>query len=118
MPDDADLTSGTWAAGTAAGTITYTSASGTFTNSETLSVKSGNAIQRTNGLTHAASDLIDFEMADTLTRTAKSWGATWTETTPADNTNAETEVDRKSADIMVIVTTASSVDTKLLINGD
>lgn len=112
------LTSGAWADSDAAGTITYTSASGAFTNSETVSIKSGNAVKTTNGLTHAASDLIAFELADTLTRTAKSWGATWTETTPADNTNAETEVDRKSADIMVILTTVSSVDTKLLITGD
>ncbi len=112
------LTSGSWAGSDAAGTITYTSASGAFTNSETVSISRANRVLTSNAFKHAASDLIDFEMADTLSRTAKSWGATWSETTPADNTNAETEVDRKSADIMVIVTTTSSVDTKLLINGD
>ena len=111
------LSSGAWADGDAAGTITYRSATGTFTNSETISIVNPLGATQSNVLTHAASDLIDFEFADTLTRTAKSWGGTWTQTSPVAELTAETEVDRKEADIMVILTTVSSADTKLLING-
>lgn len=111
------LSSGTWAGGDAAGTITYTSASGTFTNSETVTISRENNNKSLNGYTHAASDVIHFELADTLENTPKSWGSTWTTTSPADNTNAETEVDVKGADIMIVVTTTSSVDTKLLVKG-
>ena len=111
------LSSGTWAAGTAAGTITYTSASGTFTNSETITILRDNDNKTLDGYTHAASDVIHFELADTLTTTPKSWGSTWTTTSPADDTNAETEIDVKGADIMIVVTTVSSVDTKLIVKG-
>jgi hypothetical protein len=113
-----DLSSGAWADGDAAGTITYRSANGTFTNSETISLVQGKSVKpNSDAYTHAASDLIDFEFADTLAVTAKAWGATWTATSPADNTNAEAEIDVKGADYMVIVTTTSSVDSKLLIKG-
>ncbi len=111
------LTSGSWAGADAAGTITYKSASGAFTSGETVKIVNPAGVTQANVLTHAASDLIDFELADTLTRTEKSWGATWSETTPTGELVAESEVDRKSADIMVVVTSTSSVDTKLLING-
>ncbi len=111
------LSSGSWAAGDAAGTITYKSATGAFTNSETIKIVDPFNITQSNVLTHAASDLIDFELADTLTTTAKSWGASWTTTSPADNTNAEAEIDIKGADIMIIVTTVCSADSKLLIKG-
>jgi len=111
-----DLSSGTWAAGTAAGTITYRSANGTFGDSETISILKGNSVKTPDAYTHAASDLIDFEFADTLVITAKT-GIWVTAVSPADNTNAEAEIDIKGADFMVIVTTTSSVDSKLLIKG-
>lgn len=111
-----DLSSGTWAAGTAAGTITYRSANGTFTNSETISILRSKIVVANDAYTHAASDLIDFEFADTLVITAKT-GIWATAVSPADNTNAEAEIDIKGADYMIIVTTASSVDSKLLIKG-
>lgn len=111
------LSSGAFADADAAGTITYRSASGTFTNSETVSIARANKVLASNALAHAASDLIDFELADTLTITAKAWGSSWTTTNPADNTNAEAELDVKGADFMVIVTTTASVDGKLLIKG-
>jgi len=113
----------TWSAGTAAGTITYRSASGAFTNSETISIKRANKVLASNAYTHAASDLIDFEFADTLVITDKAWspsvgGTTaWASVSPADNTNAEGVIDVKGADFMVIVTTVSSVDSKLLVRG-
>jgi hypothetical protein len=113
------LSGGTWAGGDAAGTITYKSASGAFTSTETVSITDRlNRSRSTDALTHAASDLIDFELADTLTATAKAWGSSWTSTSPADNTNAEAEIDTKGADFMVVATTGTlTADSKLLIKG-
>ena len=118
-----DLSSGTWAAGTAAGTVTYRSANGTFTNSETISILRSKRVIANDAYTHAASDLIDFEFADTLVVTEKAWNpgiggsVAWASNSPADNTNAEAQIDVKGADYMVVVTTTSSVDSKLLIKG-
>ena len=112
------LSSGTWAAGDAAGTITYRSKSGTFTNSETITIRRGPGITSANAFTHAASDLVQFELMDTVTATDKSWGSSWTTVSPADDTVAEAEIaDRKSADILVILTSACNADTKLLMTG-
>lgn len=110
------LSSGAWADGDAAGTITYKSASGTFTNSETIKIVNRRGVTQANVLTHAASDLIDFELADACVITAKT-GIWVTAVSPADNTNGEAEIDVKGADYLVIVTTATSADTKLLIKG-
>lgn len=107
----------TWSAGTAAGTVTYKSSSGAFTSGETVSVRRNSDLLSHNAYTHAASDLIDFEYADTLTVTQKAWNKTWTALSPADDTNAEAEVDVKGSDYMVIVTSTSSVDSKLLVAG-
>jgi len=111
------LSSGAWADGDAAGTITYKSASGTFTGLETVTIARAGINLTTNGFTHANSDLIDFEMADTLTTTAKSWGGTITTTSPVGNTNAEFEVDVKGSNIAIVVTTATTSDSKLLLTG-
>jgi len=111
------LSSGTWAAGTAAGTITYRSKSGTFTNSETISITRAGGIASGNAYTHAASDLVVFELMDTLVLTEKAWGSAWSTVSPADDTLAEAEVDRKNADILVVVTSACTADTKLLMTG-
>jgi hypothetical protein len=110
-------TASTWSAGTAAGTVTYRSASGTFTNSETVSILRARKVLSNNAYTHAASDLIDFELADTLVLTAKAWGADWSEISPVGELNAEASVDVKGADFMVVVTSATSADSKLLIRG-
>ncbi len=107
----------TWSAGTAAGTVTYRSSSGTFTNSETVSIARRGNVLASNAFKHAASPLLAFELADTLVTTPKSWGASWTTTSPADNTNAEAELDIKGADFMVVVTTVCSADGKLLVTG-
>ncbi len=113
------LSSGAWADGDAAGTITYKSATGTFTNSETVTISRGGRNQTLNGFTHAASDLIDFEMAQSVTTTSKAWSGSLTTTSETDgDTVAEVEIDDgKGSDIMVVVTSATSVDTKLLITG-
>jgi hypothetical protein len=108
------LSSGTWAGGDAAGTILYRSASGAFSSGETVKITDYLGVTQSDVLTHAASDLVDFELADTLTATAKSWGSSWTSTSPADDTNAEAEIDIKGADYMVVVTSATTSDSKLV----
>jgi len=107
---------GSFAAGTATGTIQYRSKSGTFTNSETVKIGDGKDV-KANVLTHAASDLVGFEMADTVTATAKSWGASWSSTSPANDTNAEVEIDVKGADFLVALVSETSHDCKLLAKG-
>lgn len=110
------VASGSFVAGDATGTIQYRSKSGTFTNSETVS--SDNLSRgSTNVLTHAASDLVGFEMADAVVITAKAWGSTWTATSPADDTNAEAELDVKGADFLVVLASETSHDCKLLGKG-
>ena len=105
-----------FAAGTATGTIQYKSKSGTFTSSETVT-----SDRRGTGsayvLTHAASDLVGFEMADGVVVTAKAWGSSWTVTNPTDDTNAEAELDIKGADFLVVLASETSHDCKLLGKG-
>ena len=109
------LSSGTWDAGDAAGTITYKSVSGAFSSGEKISIVNPLGVTQADVLTHT-STLIGFELADGLTVAAKTgiWG---TAVNPADDTNAEVTIDIKGADYMVIVTTVSTVDTKLLLKG-
>ena len=112
-------TASTWSAGTAAGTVTYRSATGTFTSAETVSIKRANTVLASNAYKHAASDLVDFELADTLVVTAAAWGSAWSVISPGDTseTVAEAEIDLKGSDYMSIITTATNADTKLLITG-
>lgn len=107
---------GSFAAGDATGTIQYRSSTGTFTNSETVATD-GTGPVTTDVLTHAASDLVVFEWADTLSATTKSWGSAWSELTPADDTIAESEVDVEGADFMVILASTCTADAKLLCKG-
>lgn len=111
------LTGGTWAGGDAVGVITYRSASGSFTSGEKISIVNPRGVTQADVLTHAASDLIDFELADTLTVTSKSWGSSWSSFSPANDTNAEAEIDKKGANLMLVVTTTCAADGKLLITG-
>lgn len=110
-------TASTWTAGTAAGTVTYKSETGTFTNSETVSIKRANKVLASDAYKHAASDLVQFEYSDTLVIVAKAWGASWSSVSPADDTTAECEIDKKNADIMVVVTSTCTADSKLLMTG-
>lgn len=112
------LTGGTWASGDAAGTITYKSASGVFgSSSETIKIVNYLGVTQANVLTHTTSDLVDFELADTLVITSKAWGSSWAATSPVGDLSAEAEIDIKGADYMVIITTACASDGKLLIKG-
>ncbi len=110
-------TASTWSAGTAAGTVTYRSSTGTFTGLETVSIKRANRVLASNAYKHANSDLVLFEWADTLVVTAKSWGATWSSVSPADDTIAEAELDVKGADFLVMLPSTCDADAKLLIKG-
>ena len=108
---------GSWADANAVAVVTYKSASGVFTASETVTIIRNTAVQTTDGYTHAATDLVQFEYADVLAVTGKAWGSSWTVTSPNDDTNAEAEIDVKGADIMVVVTSTCTADSKLLAKG-
>ena len=110
------LTSGTWAGENAAGTITYRSATGTF-QSETVSIVNPFGVTQADVLTHAATDLVQFEYSDTLTIVSVAWGSSWSAISPADDTIAEAEIDKKGADIMIVVTSTCTADSKLLVTG-
>lgn len=107
---------GSFAGGDATGTIKYRSKSGTFTNSETVKIGDAKGA-KANVLTHAASDLVGFEMADGVVSTTKSWGSSWSTISPADDTNAEAEIDVKGADLLVALASETSHDCKLLAKG-
>ena len=115
------LTSGAWADGDAAGTITYRSDSGTFTNSETISIEARDETGSQNVLTHAASDLVRFEYADTVVVTERTWtkaARTWDVCSPADAAElAEVRLDVVGADVMIVVTVTADSDCKLLVTG-
>lgn len=110
-----DLSSGTWAGGDAAGTLTLRTKSGTF-QSENLNVTTADGASSANSATIGA-DLIGFEMADTVLITESDHPKAWTAKSPTGNRNATAMVDVFGADIMVIVTTVSSADSKLLGTG-
>lgn len=110
--------SGGWATSDAVAVVTYQSKSGAFTNSETIALGDG-LWKKADIYTHAGSDLVGFELADTCVTTAGAWGSNWQTTSPADDdTNAEAElVDFKGADFMVILTSTAAADCKLLGKG-
>ncbi len=105
-----------FAAGTATGTIQYRSSTGTFTNSETISTGDAAGV-KSDILTHAGSDLVVFEWADTLTAIDKSWPVIWLAKSPADDTIAEGELDVKGADFMIVLASTCDADAKLLCKG-
>jgi len=114
------LSGGAWADGDAAGTIQYTTKSGTFTNSETISITRAGTTVSANSYTHAASDLLTFEIADTLSVTESDWDAPsgFTTKSPAGNNRvAVTNVDLLGADVIVAVPTTADSDCKLLARG-
>ena len=110
------VTSGTFAAGTAAGVFTVTSQSGTF-QSETLNVTAlSTGLVSTDNATIAA-DMVRFEMADTLVVTTSDWTTTEVTKSPVANRVAETRFALNGADLIVIVGTTVSADSKLLAKG-
>ncbi len=110
------LSGGAWADGDAAGTIQYRSASGAFTSGETVSIVNNIGVTQADVLKHT-STIINFEWADTLTVTAKSWGASWSVVSPADDTIAEGEIDVKNADFLVALASTCDADAKLIADG-
>lgn len=109
---------GTWVGGNASGTITYRSASGTFTSSETVKIIDSQGVTRADVLTHAASDLVDFELADAVTVTAYCWTKSWGyASNPDTELVAEASLDLMGADVLIAVCTTASADCKLLGKG-
>lgn len=58
-----------------------------------------------------------YELADTLTVTSYCWTSSWSSTSPTGELAAQASLDFKGADIMVIVTTVSTCDSKLKVKG-
>ncbi len=112
------LTSGTYAAGTAAGTIQLKNRNGTFESENLNLVNSiGTALQ--SNIATIGADIVHFELADTLTiSNDTTWPKTWSETNPTGNLVAEGRIDHLNADIAVFVPTTASADSKLLAAGE
>ena len=58
-----------------------------------------------------------YEMADTLAVTASDWTKDWTSKSPTGERVAEAFIDLMGADIIVIVPTVATADSKLLTRG-
>lgn len=58
-----------------------------------------------------------YEMADAVTVTAGEWTKDWTSKSPGSERVAEARIDLIGADLIVIVPTAASADSKLLAKG-
>ena len=58
-----------------------------------------------------------YEMADTATFTASDWTNTATTASPTGNRVAEVKIDLLGADVLVVVPTVASADSKLLVRG-
>lgn len=109
------LTGGSWAGGDAAGTLQLTSRNGTF-QSENLNVTDVNSVDSDNSATIGA-DIVHFELADTLAVTVSTtWPKSITVRSPGDTSElvASSSVDLLNADLLVVVPTAASADSKLL----
>lgn len=110
------LTSGTWVGGDAAGTFTVRTQSGTF-QSENLDVTpAGGTTAFLNNVTIGA-DMTRFEVADAVTITTSDSIKSWGSASPGSNRSAQAEVDVAGADVMIIVSTVASADSKLLVKG-
>ena len=58
-----------------------------------------------------------YEMADTVVVTPSDWTKDWTSSSPASERVAEAFIDLMGADVIVIVPTVASADSKLLARG-
>lgn len=110
------LTGGSWAGGDAAGTFTVRTQSGTFQSENLNATPAGSTTAFLNNVTIGA-DMTRFEVADAVTVTSSDWVKSWGSATPGDNRSAQAEVDVEGADVMIIISTAASADSKLLIKG-
>lgn len=106
-----------WAGGLATGTLTMYAAGGQLSAAEKLTLSRRGRIL-TNDLLTCAANSATYEIADTCVVTPKAWGSAWSTTSPADDDNiAETQIDTKGADYMVVVTTTCTANGKLMITG-
>ena len=58
-----------------------------------------------------------YEMADAVTITSSDWAKDWNSASPSGNRVAEATIDLMGADVVVIVPTVASADSKLLGRG-
>jgi hypothetical protein len=112
------VSSGTFAGGDAAGTLVLKNRNGTF-QSENLDIANSSATSIASNVATIGGDLTHFELADTLTITnATTWPKSWGSTSPTGNLVANASIDILNADLLVIVPTAASADSKLLASGE
>lgn len=107
------LTSGTWAAGTAAGTFTLIGVTGTF-QSETLKVTDAAGVITANGATIGGATT-KYEMADAVTVTAHDASAAWSSAGGTAEATCEAKIDLEGAKFLVIIPTTCSANSKLLV---
>lgn len=111
------LTSGTFAGGDAAGTLTVRTQSGAF-QSENLNVTDTDGTNSFLNVATIGADMTRFEVADTLGAIAGSdWIKSWGSKSPTGERVAGAEIDVEGADIMIVVSTVASADSKLLGKG-
>lgn len=58
-----------------------------------------------------------YEMADAVTVTASDWVSVWKSASPGSERVANARIDLEGADLIVIVPTVASADSKLLVRG-
>lgn len=107
------LTSGTWAAGTAAGTFTLIGQVGTF-QSETIKVTDKEGVITADGVS-VGSDTTKYEMADAVTVTAHDASAAWSSAGGTAEATCEAKIDLEGAKFLVIIPTTCSANSKLLV---
>ncbi len=110
------LTSGTWAGGDAAGTFTVRTQSGTF-QSENLNTTDADGTNPFLNNATIGADMTRFEVADAVTVTSSDWVKSWGSKSTATNRTGQAEIDVEGADILIIVSTVASADSKLLGKG-
>ena len=64
-----------------------------------------------------ASITATYEMADTVTVTGSDWPESWESSSPTGNRIAEASIDAIGADVIIIVPTVASADSRLLARG-
>jgi hypothetical protein len=112
------VSSGSFAAGDAAGTLELVTRNGTF-QSENLNIVDSDGTALASNVATIAADIVHFEMADTLAITNNTtWPKSWGSTSPAGNLVATASIDILNADVLVVVPTAASADSKLLASGE
>ncbi|KKL55224.1 hypothetical protein LCGC14_2257550 [marine sediment metagenome] len=110
------VTSGAFVDGDAAGTLTVRTQSGTF-QSENLNLTDRDGTNPFLNVAAIGADMVRFEVADAVTITASDWVKSWVSKSPGSERVASAEIDLEGADVMIVVSTTASADSKLIAKG-